>query len=109
MPGVKIRFSPGASALLIAWTLSEGLAIKKFAIGIEWPGVWPPLHVVPEELNWTSGTKTLKWLFESTYRNGFSRDSGLVARVVYGGGGNDWPGGAPGAAPNPRFQPALAP
>src|SRR5450759_17799 len=106
MPGVKIRFWPSASALLIAWALSEGLAIKKVAIGIEWPGVWPPVHVAPEELNWTSGTKTLKWFIESTYRNGFSRDSGLVDRVVYGGVGNAW-AGAPTTPANTWFQTAL--
>ena len=56
--------------------------MKKSEIGLAWPGVWPFAHVTPELSVWTSGTQTLKLPFESTYRNGFSRETGVVARVV---------------------------
>ena len=79
---MKIRFLPCASALLIAWTLSEGFATKKSSIGIEWPGVGPLCQVVPLPSRCASGTKTLQWLLPSTVRNGFSRDSGFVSSVV---------------------------
>ena len=50
MPGVKIRFWPRASTLLIACASSLGLAMKNSSMGIDVPGVGPPLHVVPMEL-----------------------------------------------------------
>ena len=56
---------PCESALLIDLTLSVGLAMKKSSIGIEWPGVWPLAHVVPDVLKRASGTNTLKRLFAS--------------------------------------------
>jgi hypothetical protein len=66
MPGVKSRFWPWASALLIFCTLSVGLATKKSVIGIEEPGAEPLPQVVPEEFLCNAGTKTLKLPAEST-------------------------------------------
>src|SRR5665213_51161 len=79
-----MRFLPWRSASLIVPAESVGSAMKKFLIGTETPGVWPPPHVVPAELCCTAGTNTLKWFFESSYRYGASRVTGLVASVVYG-------------------------
>src|SRR5262245_13915467 len=93
-PGVKIRFLPLDSALLIDWMLSVGLAMKKSSIGIEWPGVGPFAHVVPRESTRAAGTKTLKWPLAPTERYGRSRDAGFMSSVVYGfgGGGKFWDG-----------------
>ena len=59
MPGVKIRLWPRASALLIVFASSLGLAMKNSSIAIEEPAVAPPLHVVPTEFRCAEGTKTL--------------------------------------------------
>src|SRR5690242_9248859 len=103
MPGVKIRFWPCASALLIACTLSLGFATKNRSIGIDVPAAGPLAHVVPDESWRTAGTKTLYFPSESTYRNGRSRVTGLVGSVVYGGFGNDC-AGAPCTPENTWFQ-----
>src|SRR4029453_17087143 len=95
MPGVRIRLFLCASALFSVATLLDGLAMKKSEIGLAWPGVWPFAHVTPELSVWTSGTQTLKLPFASTYRNGFSRERGVVARVVWGGLGNACAGAPP--------------
>ena len=65
-PGVKRRFCPRASALLISWTLSDGFAMKKSSIGIEWPAVGAVAHEAPVEFTRASGTKTAKWPSPST-------------------------------------------
>src|SRR5215469_9583538 len=101
-----MRFWPRASSELISWAESLGCAMKKWSIGIESPGVAPFVHVGPEELVWSAGTKTLNWPSPSTVRNGSSRvGPGLVASVVYGGG----PGGVASCAMLPKLCGGTAP
>lgn len=57
-PGVRSRFLPRDSWLLIARTESVGLAMKNVDSGIERPGVGPSSHDAPEELTRAAGTKT---------------------------------------------------
>jgi hypothetical protein len=59
MPGVKSRFWPWASALLIFCTLSVGLATKKSSMEMEEPATGPAPQVVPMELRCTEGTNTM--------------------------------------------------
>jgi hypothetical protein len=59
MPGVKIRFSPLESALLISRASSVGFATKNWSIGIDVPAVGPPAQVVPAEFRRSAGTNTL--------------------------------------------------
>src|SRR5882762_3680133 len=80
-----MTFCPFARALLIAWTPSDGFAMKKLEIGSECPGVWPFAQVVPEPFVCASGTNTLQLSLASTVKNGFSREVGFEASVVYGG------------------------
>jgi len=54
-----MRFLPDANAAVMAAPLSAGLAMKKLSIGMDVPGVAPLAQLVPEELSWTDGTKTL--------------------------------------------------
>ena len=58
MPGLRMRFLPLDSWLLIVCTESLGRAMKNRLIGIEAPGVRPAAHVVPEALRCTAGTNT---------------------------------------------------
>src|SRR6516162_10060170 len=59
-PGVSSTLRPRDSALLIAATESDGVAMKNRDSGIEVPGVCPLAHVVPAELVWADGTKTFQ-------------------------------------------------
>ena len=68
-------------------------------------------HVVPTESRRSARTNTKYLPDESAYRNGFSRVTGLVSSVVYGGGSygvveNDW-GGAPCTPEKTWFQTPL--
>ena len=56
--------------------------MKKSSIGMDLPATGPLPHDVPLELRRTAGTKTLYPPAESTYRNGFSRVTVVVASVV---------------------------
>src|SRR5580693_8962346 len=76
-PGVRIRFLPCASASLIPWAVSVGLARKNASRGSE--DRVP--HRYPATLVRASGTDTLNTLW-STYKNGGSRDTGVVRRLV---------------------------
>ena len=67
-PGVRSRFMPRESWLLMTWTESEGLATKNCDSGIDRPGVGPFSHETPEELVVASGTNTLYLPAASTYR-----------------------------------------
>ena len=69
---MKIGFWPLARATLIAFAESVGLAMKKLSIGIDVPAAGPLAQVVPWESRRSAGTKTLQWLYGSTYKNGFS-------------------------------------
>src|SRR2546427_4803004 len=91
-PGVKIRFFPRANWLLMVATESDGLARKKSDRGMEWPGVGPFRQVGPEEFVRVAGTNTRYVPDASTYRNGLSRLTGVVGKVVYGGFGKDCAG-----------------
>src|SRR6478672_2572934 len=84
MPGVNNRFWPCASWLLIVWTESDGFATKKSETGIDRPGVAPEAQDSRTEFVVAAGTKTWYLPLPSTYRYGFSRFAGVVARVVYG-------------------------
>src|SRR5713101_4947051 len=81
-----MRFLPRARARLIVAAESVGWAMKNRSSEIAEPGVGPLAQVVPNEFCCTAGTKPSYGPFESMRRNGFSRVSGLVVRVVYGGG-----------------------
>src|SRR3954454_23431868 len=106
MPGVKSRFLPRESARLISLTPSAGLAMKKSEMGMDRPGVGPAAHVVPRLRACASGTNTLQRSWPSTRRNGFSRERGVVSRVVYGGSGYDC-AGAPCTPAKTWFQTPL--
>src|SRR5450759_264045 len=107
MPGVRMRFLPRCNASLMVAAESVGLAMKKFSIGRDAPGVWPLPHVVPAELCWTAGTNTLNRFCESSYRYGASRVTGLVARVVYWLPHGKHCAGAPTTPENTWFQTPL--
>ena len=57
-PGVRIRFLPRASWLLIVATESDGVAMKKSERGIERPGVGAFSQVGPAEFVRAAGMKT---------------------------------------------------
>src|SRR3954470_22691676 len=59
---------------------------------------------MPLELCWALGTRTFQAPLPSTYRNGFSRLTGVVARVVYGGFGKALSPGAPCTPEKTWFQ-----
>src|SRR5579884_2842736 len=80
--------------------------MKKCLIEMTRPGVAPLLQLVPTELCWTAGTMTSNLPDESVKRNGSSRVTGLVGRVVYGGLGNDC-AGAPTSPENTWSQTPL--
>src|SRR4051794_5643391 len=65
------------------FTLSPGCAMKNFFSEIDLPFGAPFFHEVPDESLTASGTNTCHLPLASTYRNGFSRDSGVAASVVY--------------------------
>src|SRR3954451_3590313 len=84
-------------------TVSPGRAMKKSSSGTERPGVGPAVQVGPTESCCTAGTQTAQLPSPSTYRNGRSREAGVVGSVVYGGSGNDC-GGAPRSPAKTWFQ-----
>src|SRR4029453_16437254 len=92
--------------MLMVLTESDGLARKKSDRGIDSPAVGPVSHVVPDVSVRAPGTNTLYVPSASTYRYGFSRRPGVVARVVYGGLGKVC-AGAPWTPANPWFHTAL--
>ncbi len=71
-----------ASARLISFAESDGVATKKSLSGIVRPAVMPPAHEIPLEPVCADGTRTLYLPRASTNRYGFSRLTGVVARVV---------------------------
>src|SRR5579864_3245228 len=58
-PGVRIRFLPRCNAVLMVAAESDGCAMKKLLMGSDVPGAAPAPQVVPAELTWAAGTKTL--------------------------------------------------
>ncbi len=86
---------------------SDGLATKKSVIGIERPGVMPSSQVMPRLSVVAAGTRTAYAPSSSMYKNGFSRLSGFVSSVVYGGTGNDSSVGAPSTPAKTAFQTPL--
>ena len=86
---------------------SDGLAMKKSVIGIERPGVMPASQVTPRLSVVAAGTRTVYTPSSSMKRNGFSRLSGFVSSVVYGGTGNDSSVGAPSTPAKTAFQTPL--
>src|ERR1700694_601194 len=95
MPGVRMRFLPRFSTLLIVSAESPGFAMKNLLIGIDFPAAGPLPHDVPEEFRRAAGANTLYFPVASWYRNGASRVTGLVANVVYVGLGKLWTGTTP--------------
>ena len=88
-PGVSSRCLPRASWLLIACTESDGLATKKSLIGRVRPGVRPSAHVDAAGVRPGGGHADVdSRRCASTNRYGFSRLTGVVSSVVYGGLGN---------------------
>src|SRR6185437_14886985 len=71
-------------AALITPIEVDGLAIKNCPILIERPASDPLVQDGPVEFRRSEGTSTRYRPPESTYRNGVSFDTGLVASVVYG-------------------------
>ena len=61
--------------------------MKKSVIGMDRPGVMPVAQVMPLVSLRVDGTRTRYVPFESTYRYGFSRLSGVRSSTVYGGSG----------------------
>src|ERR671924_1575814 len=104
MPGVSSRFMPRASASLISSTESDGVATKKSLSGSVRPGVVPEAHETPLEPVRADGTRTAYSPCPSTNRYGFSRLTGVVASVVYGGSGNVASDGAPSTPAKTWFQ-----
>ncbi|MFD1147709.1 hypothetical protein [Saccharothrix hoggarensis] len=102
-PGVISRCLPRASWLLMSCTESAGVATKKSVSGMVRPGVMPSAHDTPRVSRRADGTRTLYSPEPSTNRNGFSRLSGVVSSVVYGGVGNDASSGAPSTPENTWF------
>src|SRR5689334_10554624 len=64
----------------------------------------PLAHVMPRESRRADGTRTLYFPRESTKRYGFSRLTGVVSSVVYGGDGNPASAGAPTTPEKTWFQ-----
>src|SRR5215472_16175434 len=114
-PGGRTRSCPLASSELIFFAESAGRAMKNSPIGMDAPGVAPPVHVGPAELVCSAGTKTLKRPPASAVRKGSSLVTGLAASVVYGGGPPAccarlpklWGGTLPVSPMNTWFQTAL--
>src|SRR5690242_3615706 len=72
-------------------------------MGSEVPGAAPPVQSGPCAPERRAGTNTCQPPEESTYRNGFSRVTGLCATVVYGGLGKPV-AGAPVSPTKTMFQ-----
>lgn len=66
----------------------------------------PLPQVTPRALVRFSGRKT-RYSAPLRYRNGFSRETGVVSSVVYGGSGKLW-AGAPSTPENTMFQTPLS-
>ena len=79
------------------------MATKKSRSGI----VRPDVGLTPLVFVRAAATRTLYFPRESTNRYGFSRLTGVVARVVYGGLGNVSSGGAPVTPAKTWFQTAF--
>src|ERR1700759_5418759 len=62
---------------------------------------------MPEELRWALGTRTFQAPLSSTKRYGFSRLTGVAARVVYGVAGKPLSSGAPCTPEKTWFQTAF--
>src|SRR3954447_13771046 len=71
------------------------------------PWVSSTAQDVPLELCCAAGTRTLYLPLPSTNRYGFSRLTGVVASVVYGGFGKPASDGAPSTPANTWFQTPL--
>ncbi len=106
-PGVSSRCRPRASSRLMTCTGSDGRATKKSLIGMVRPGVIRSPQVMPRVSRRTAGTRTWYLPLASTNRYGFSRLSGVVSSVVYGGSGNPASSGAPTTPANTWFHTAL--
>src|SRR3954454_24921839 len=96
-------FRPCASAWLIFAAPSEGRATKNWLIGIDVPAVVPLVQLAPDAFVRNAGTNTRYLPAPSTYRNGFSRETGVDPSVVYGGLGKLC-AGAPWTPENTMFQ-----
>src|SRR6478736_3312131 len=59
------------------------------------PAVASSAHDVPRVSVSAAGTRTAYLPSAPTYRNGFSRETGVFSTVVYGGSGNPASSGAP--------------
>ena len=86
---------------------SAGVATKKSSSGIVRPGVSPASQVMPRVSVCAAGTRTWYRPSASTKRYGFSRLTGVVSRVVYGGFGNVASDGAPSTPAKTWFQTAF--
>src|SRR5687768_9898031 len=71
------------------------------------PGVMPAPQETPRVLVRASGTRTWYRPRESRYRYGFSRLTGVVSSVVYGGDGKPASSGAPTVPANTWFHTPL--
>jgi hypothetical protein len=70
---------------------------------MEEPAVVPLVQLAPDAFVRSDGTKTRYLPVLSTYRNGFSRETGVVPSVVIGGDGKV-DAGAPCTPENTMFQ-----
>src|SRR3954462_14210876 len=101
MPGVSSRFSPRASAASILCAESDGVATKKSDSGIVRPAGVPAVQEGPRVPVRAAGTRT-RYAPPDSNRYGFSRLTGVVSSVVYGGVGD---GEAAGGPPHPPHTP----
>src|SRR3954471_4775861 len=106
MPGVSSRFSPRASAASILCAESDGVATKKSESGIVRPAGVPAVQEGPRVPVRAAGTRT-RYAPPDSNRYGFSRLTGVVSSVVYGGFGNVESSGAPSTPANTWFQTAF--
>src|SRR3954468_12822417 len=67
----------------------------------------PLPHEMPRLSVFTDGTRTFQRPRSSTNRYGFSRLTGVVSSVVYGGSGKPASDGAPSTPPNTWFHTPL--
>src|ERR1051325_11887305 len=88
MPGGGNKWPPACSAVLIRCTESPGRATKNRSGPIAAPADGASVHVGPTVSRRSAGTNTRSAPDASTNRNGFSRITGVLGSVVYGGGLN---------------------
>ena len=92
---------------MIVFTESDGVAMKNWLSGIVRPAVKPSAQEMPRVSVCAEGTRTLYLPRSSMNRYGFSRLTGVVSRVVYGGFGKLASDGAPSTPAKTWFHTAF--